>query len=105
MDLTTTYHAFVNKLNISMQSLLDNMRVDKRANGGGSVMWVDMVAICRDQLSRVAIVLSSVIGSGNSTLSENSAPRSVGLASSDGVLMGQAPSSNLSTVGPMQSNG
>ena len=88
-----------------MQSLLDNMRVNKRANGGGSVMLADVVAICRDQLSRgVALVLTCVMGSGNSTLSENSVPGSVGLASSNGVLVGQAASSNLSTVGPMQSN-
>ena len=48
MDVTTTYHAFMNKLDINMQSLLDNMRVNKRANGGGSVTWADVVAICRD---------------------------------------------------------
>ena len=48
-----------------------------------------MVAICRDQLSKgVALVLSCVMGSGNRTLSENSAPGSVGLASSNGVLVG-----------------
>ena len=64
-----------------------------------------MVAICRDQLSGVALVPSSVIGSGNSTLSEKSAPGSVGLASSDRVSAGQAASSNLSTIGLMQSNG
>ena len=45
----------------------------------------DMVAICRDQLSGVELVLSSVIGSGNSTLSDNSILGSVGLTSSDGV--------------------
>ena len=105
MDVTTTYHAFINKLDISMQSLLDNVRVNKRANVGDSVTWADMVAICRDQLSRVALVQSSVIVSSNSTLSDNNAPESIGLAISDGVLAGQAASFNLSTVRPMQSNG
>ena len=47
MDVTTTYHAFVSTLDISMQSLLDNIRVNKRANGGGSLTWVDMVTIYR----------------------------------------------------------
>ena len=89
MDIATTYHAFMNKSNISMQSLLDNMRVNKRANGGGSVTWADVVAICRDQLSRVALMPSSVVGSGNSTLSKNSTLGSVGLTSSNGL--GVAP--------------
>ena len=52
---------------------------------------------------------SSVIGSGNNTLSENSTPRSIGLSSSSMIgvatLVGQAASSNLSTMGPMQSSG
>ena len=59
-------------------------------------------------IARVALVPSSIIGSGNSTLSENSTPGKIGLTSSDGVrvvtLMGQAASSSLSTIGPMQSS-
>ena len=48
VDVTTTYHAFVSKLDINMQALLDNIQVNKRANGGGSLTWADVVAICRD---------------------------------------------------------
>ena len=52
---------------------------------------------------------SSAIGSGNSTLSENSTPESIGLTSSDRigvtVLAGQTAYSNLSTIGLMQSSG
>ena len=92
-----------------MQSLLDNVRVKKRDNGRGSVTLVDVVAICRDQLSGAILVPSSVIDSGNSSLNENSAPGMVGLTSSDVVgvalLAGQAASFNLSPIGPMQSNG
>ena len=108
VDVTTNYHAFVSKLDFSMQSLLDKVRVNTRANGGGSVTWADVVAICRDQLSRVALVPSSVIGSGNSILSENSTLGSIGLTKSDGVgvatLAGQVASSNLSIIGLMQSS-
>ena len=46
--VTTTYHAFMSKLDINMKALLDNVQVNKRANGGGSLMWADVVAICRD---------------------------------------------------------
>ena len=53
---------FVSKLDISMQSLPDNVRVNKRGNGVGSVTWADVVAICREQLSGVALVPSSTIG-------------------------------------------
>ena len=71
-------------------------------------MWADIVAICRDQFSGVALVPSSVIVIGNSTLSENSTPGSVGSTSFDGVgvaaLAEQVASSRLSTIGPMQSS-
>ena len=83
------------------------MRVNKRASGGGSVKWVDVVAIFRDQLSGEVLVLYSVISSSNSTLTEDSTPGSVGLASSDGVatFTKQAASSNLSTVRPILGGG
>ena len=45
VDITTTYHAFMNIIDISMQSLLDSVRKNKKANGRGSVMWADVVAI------------------------------------------------------------
>ena len=107
MDVTTTYRAFVNKLDVSIRSLLDNMRVIKRANGGGSVTWAEVEVIFRDQLLGVALVSPSVIGSGNSILTENSTLGSVGLASSNGgtTFTKQVASSNLSTFGPIQGCG
>ena len=48
VDVITTYHTVVSKLNINMWSMLDNIQVSKRANGGGSLMWSDIVAIGRD---------------------------------------------------------
>ena len=107
MDVTTTYYTFVNKLDINMQFLLDIVRVNQRANGGGSVTWADVVAIYRDYLSGVVLVPSSVIGYGNSTLTENSTLGSVALVGSDGAttFAKQVASSNLSTVGPIQSSG
>ena len=37
VDIATTYHAFVRKLDINIQALLDNVQVIKRARGGGSL--------------------------------------------------------------------
>ena len=51
VDITTTYHAFVGKLDINMHFLLNNVQVNKWANGGGSLKWADMAAIYRDKLS------------------------------------------------------
>ena len=48
VDVNTTYYDFVSSLNINMRSLLDNVQVNKRANGGGSPMWAGVVAIYRD---------------------------------------------------------
>ena len=45
---TSVYHAFVHKLDEPVRMLLDNIRVNKRANGGGAVEWDDVVAVCRD---------------------------------------------------------
>ena len=85
VGISTIYHAFVSKLDISMQSLRDNVRVNKRADCGGSITWADMVAICRDQFSGVALVPSSAIGGGNSTLIKNNSLGSIGLSSSNRV--------------------
>ena len=52
---SSTYHAFVHKLEPAVRLLLDNVRVNKRANGGGKVTWEDVVAICRDSLAGVSI--------------------------------------------------
>ena len=73
VDVTTTYHDFVSSLDINMQSLLDNGQVNKRANGGGSLTWADVVAICWDQLSGVALVPTGTI-SGVSTVIETGIP-------------------------------
>ena len=48
VDVATIYHAFVSNLDINMQALLDNIQVNKRVNGRGSLTWADLVAICRD---------------------------------------------------------
>ena len=58
---TTNYHAFVSRLDIKMQSLLDNVQVNKRANGRGTLTWADVVAICRDQLFGVALMPIDII--------------------------------------------
>ena len=36
--------------------LLDNIRMNKRAIGGGTVEWDDVVAVCRDSLAGVSLV-------------------------------------------------
>ena len=48
VDIATIYHAFMSKLDINMQTLLDNIQVSKRATGGGSLTCADVVATCRD---------------------------------------------------------
>ena len=48
VDVISIYHAFVSKLDNNMQALLDNVQVNKRANGSSGLMWSDVVAICRD---------------------------------------------------------
>ena len=57
------YHAFVYKLEPQVRLLLDNVRVNKRANGGGSITWEDMVAIFRDSLAGVLIANMGTGGS------------------------------------------
>ena len=61
VDVATTYHAFTSGLDINMRSLLGNVQMNKRANGGGSLTWTDVVAICRDHLSVVALVPTRTI--------------------------------------------
>ena len=55
----SVYHTFVHKLDESVQLLLDNLRVNKRANGGGAVTWEDVVAICRDSLAGVSLAVAN----------------------------------------------
>ena len=38
MDITTTIQAFVSKLDNNMRYLLDNVKMNKRANSVGSIM-------------------------------------------------------------------
>ena len=38
VDVATTYHALVTKLDINMQAPLDNVQVSKRVNNGGSLI-------------------------------------------------------------------
>ena len=51
----SVYHAFVRKLDEHTWLLVDNMRMNKRAGGLGSVGWEDVVAICRDALAGVSV--------------------------------------------------
>ena len=85
-------------LDTSMQSLLENIKVNKRAIGGGSILCAGVVAICSDQLSELALVPLIAIGRVSSTLVENSTPGSTGLSSINGVEVAtsgsQAASSN-----------
>ena len=46
----------------------------KRAYGGGSLTWVDAVATCRDQVSRVALVPISTISGVSSIVIEMGIP-------------------------------
>ena len=43
---------------------MDNVRINKRANGGGPVTWEDVVAICRDSLAGVSIIDMGTGGGG-----------------------------------------
>ena len=70
VGISTIYHAFVSRIDVNMQSLLDNIQLNKRANGGGSLIWADMVATCRDQLSGVALVPIGTISWVSSTVIE-----------------------------------
>ena len=93
---STTYHAFMSRLDINMWSLLDNVQVNKRAIGGGTLMWADVVAICRDQLSGVALVPTGMI-SGVSTVIEKGILSVIEVAS---INQG-GPSSNVKVHAPV----
>ena len=51
----SVYHAFMHKLDEHTRLLVDNMYMNKRAGGLGSVGWEDAVAICRDALAGVYV--------------------------------------------------
>ena len=53
---SSVFHAFVHKLDEHTRLLVDNMRMNKRAGGLGSVGWEDVVAICRDALAGVSVM-------------------------------------------------
>ena len=46
---------------------MDNVHVDKRANGGGPVTWEDVVAICQGSLVGVSIADMGTGGGGVGT--------------------------------------
>ena len=68
VDTTTTYHALIGRLDNNMWSLLNNVQVNNRANCGVSLMWLDMIVICRDQLSGVSLVATNTISGVYSTI-------------------------------------
>ena len=53
---SSIFHAFLHKLDEHTRLLVDNMRMNKRAGGLGSVGWEDVFAICRDALAGVSVV-------------------------------------------------
>ena len=56
LDEVTTYHAFVHKVDDHTKVMLDNLRVTKKATNQGTTTWQDVVEICRDRLSGVALL-------------------------------------------------
>ena len=61
-----------------MRLLLDNVQVNKRANGGGPVTWEDVVAICRDSLVGVSIADMGAGGSGVGAMAAAAGQAAVG---------------------------
>ena len=55
------YHAFVHKLDESVQLLLDNVCINKCTNGRSPVNWEDMVAICRDLQAGVFHMVANAV--------------------------------------------
>ena len=64
--------------------------MNKRANGGDSLRWADVLAICRDQLSGVLLVPTSTIGRASSILTEDDI---LGVLGAPSVSLGEASSS------------
>ena len=56
IDAKTTYHAFVHKLDISVQALLESAWLHKPAAGGSAIQWLDLVNLCRDSFSGVSLL-------------------------------------------------
>ena len=52
---SSIYHAFVHKLDAPTRLLVDNMNMNRRAGGFGSVGWEDIVALCRNALAGVSV--------------------------------------------------
>ena len=50
------YHAFVHKLDDQVRALVENVRMNKRAGGGGDVAWKDVVALCHDALAGILVL-------------------------------------------------
>ena len=53
---SSVYNAFMHKLDEHTRLLVDNIRMNKRVGGLGSVGWEDVVAICRDALAGVSVM-------------------------------------------------
>ena len=53
------YHAFVHKLDDQVRALVENVRMNKRAGGGGNVEWKDVVALCRDAVAGISVLRPS----------------------------------------------
>ena len=61
-----------------MWFLLDNVQVNKQANGEGSITWIDIAAICRGQLLEVVLVPKGSVGGAGSTVTVGSVSSSMG---------------------------
>ena len=60
MSASSVYYAFIHKLDDQVRALVENMRMNKRAGGGGNVEWSDVVALCRDVLAGILVSQLSV---------------------------------------------
>ena len=54
IDTETTYHAFVQKLDVGVWALLESLRLRKQAAGGGGIQWLEVMNLCRDSLLGVS---------------------------------------------------
>ena len=56
IDAKPTYHAFVHKLDMGEWVLLESVWLHKRAAGGGTIQWSDVVNLCRNSLLGVSLL-------------------------------------------------
>ena len=55
MSALSVYHAFIHKLDDQVRASVENMRMNKRAGGGGNVEWSNVVALYRDVLAGILV--------------------------------------------------